>query len=110
LIALPPSDKILRPWRYDRSETPAQQTLHRARTRKRPGAIPAALHRIALEKLVLLDAATKLDDLAAWPSLRLEKLKGDRRAQHSIRINSQYRICFVWREPDAFEVEIVDYH
>lgn len=72
--------------------------------------LPSTLHRTAFEKLVLLDAATRLEDLAVWPSLRLEKLKGDRRAQHSIRINDRYRICFVWRDPDAFEVEIVDYH
>ena len=59
---------------------------------------------------MLLDAATALRDLAVWPSLRLEKLKGNRKGQHSIRINRQYRICFVWREKDAFDVAIVDYH
>lgn len=69
-----------------------------------------SLHGIALEKLILLDAATRLDDLAAWPSMRLEKLKGARKGQHSIRINDQYRICFLWRGIDAFDVEIVDYH
>jgi proteic killer suppression protein len=68
------------------------------------------LHRAGVERIVLLDAATRLDDLAIWPSLRLEKLKGDRRHQHSIRINDRYRICFVWRGTDAFDVEIVDYH
>jgi proteic killer suppression protein len=72
--------------------------------------MPPNLHRIALEKLVLLDAASRLDDLAAWPSLRLEKLKGDRSDQHSIRINSKYRVCFVWNGQDALDVEIVDYH
>ena len=72
--------------------------------------LPSELHRIALEKLILLDAAHRLDDLAVWPSLRLEKLKGNRREQHSIRINARYRICFRWRDGDAFDAEIVDYH
>jgi toxin HigB-1 len=72
--------------------------------------LPGALHSSALGKLILLDAAVALRDLAVWPSLRLEKLKGDRKGQYSIRINNQYRICFVWRDPDAFEVEITDYH
>src|SRR5881296_413629 len=72
--------------------------------------LPVHLHSVALETLVLLDAATGLEDLAIWPSLRLEKLKGDRKGQHSVRISDQYRICFVWRGADAYDVEIVDYH
>jgi toxin HigB-1 len=72
--------------------------------------LPRRLHTTAQENLVLLDAAASLNDLAVWPSLRLERLKGDRSEQHSIRINSQYRICFEWRSPDAFDVEITDYH
>ncbi len=72
--------------------------------------LPRPLHRLALEKLVFLDAATSLNDLTIWPSLRLEKLRGDRRGQHSIRINDQYRICFAWQEIGAVGVEIVDYH
>jgi len=72
--------------------------------------LPTALHEIALEKLVLLDAAARLDDLAVWPSLRLEKLHSDRAGQHSIRINKRYRICFRWSEGHAYDVEIVDYH
>jgi proteic killer suppression protein len=72
--------------------------------------LPANLHRLALEKLILLDAATRLDDLSAWPSLRLEKLKGNRADQYSIRINNRFRICFAWKQSDAFDVEIVDYH
>ncbi len=79
-------------------------------TKSSRSVLPPNLHRIALEKLVLLDAAARLDDLRAWPSLRLEKLKGDRTQQHSIRINDRYRICFVWRGADSFDVEIVDYH
>ncbi len=58
----------------------------------------------------MLDAALALDDLRLPPGNRLEKLRGDRRGQHSIRINNQYRICFVWRQHDAYDVEITDYH
>ena len=64
----------------------------------------------AERKLVMLDSAVKLGDLAASPGNRLEKLSGDRSAQYSIRINDQWRICFVWRDGDAFDVEIADYH
>jgi len=60
-------------------------------------------------KLALLDAATSLRDLAL-PGLRLEKLAGDRAGQYSIRINDQFRICFYWRDGDAHEVEVTDYH
>jgi proteic killer suppression protein len=72
--------------------------------------LPVILHANAREKLLFLDAATALDDLLAWPSLRLEKLKGDRSGQISIRINDQYRICFVWHGNNAINVGIVDYH
>ena len=65
---------------------------------------------VALRKLRMLDAATVLDDLRLPPGNRLEKLKGDRAGQHSIRINQQWRICFRWRSEDAYDVEIVDYH
>ena len=58
----------------------------------------------------MLDAAKKLDDLRVPPGNRLEKLAGDRNGQHSIRINDQYRICFVFRDSHAYEVEITDYH
>jgi proteic killer suppression protein len=58
----------------------------------------------------MLDGAVILGDLKCPPGNRLEKLRGDRQGQHSIRINDQYRICFVWRGHDAFEVEITDYH
>ncbi len=58
----------------------------------------------------MLDAADSLNDLRVPPGNRLEPLKGDRAGQHSVRINDQWRICFVWRGGDAFEVEIVDYH
>jgi proteic killer suppression protein len=58
----------------------------------------------------MLDGALNLDDLKCPPENRLEKLRGDREGQYSIRINDQYRICFVWLGHDAFEVEIADYH
>jgi proteic killer suppression protein len=64
----------------------------------------------ALHKLQMLNAARTLSDLLAPPANRLEALKGDRKGQHSIRVNDQYRICFVWRGGDAHQVEIVDYH
>jgi proteic killer suppression protein len=68
------------------------------------------LRRIALRKLTILDAAEVLDDLCIPPGNRLEKLSGNRTGQYSIRINDQWRICFLWRDGDAFDVEIVDYH
>ena len=70
----------------------------------------AGVQRVALRKLRMLDAATTLDDLRLPPGNRLEKLKGDRAGQHSIRINQQWRICFRWRSGSAHDVEIVDYH
>ena len=69
-----------------------------------------AIERQALRKLDLLDAAADLRTLSKLPGNRLEKLKGGREGQHSIRINGQWRICFVWREGHAYEAEIVDYH
>ncbi len=69
-----------------------------------------AFERVAQRKLRQIDVATELRDLAAPPGNRLEALRGDREGQHSIRINDQWRICFVWRDSDAYDVEIVDYH
>lgn len=68
-----------------------------------------SIEKPARVRLELLDAATSLADLSL-PGLRLEALRGDREGQHSIRINDQYRICFEWRDGDAYRVEIVDYH
>ena len=68
------------------------------------------MQRVALRKLRMLDAAEKLDDLRVPPGNRLERLRGDRSGQHSIRINDQWRICFRWQAGDAYDVEIVDYH
>lgn len=70
----------------------------------------AAVETIAMRKLAMLNRAARLGDLRIPPGNRLEALRGDRVGQHSIRINDQFRICFVWRGVDAFEVEIVDYH
>ena len=78
--------------------------------RQRSTRFAAGVHRAALRKLLLLDAAEKLEDLRIPPGNRLEKLAGNRQGQHSIRINDQWRICFRWSEGDAYEVEIVDYH
>ena len=65
---------------------------------------------VALRRLVQVDSAGELRDLASPPANRLEALKGDRTGQYSIRINDQYRICFRWRDGDAYGVEITDYH
>ena len=72
--------------------------------------IPARLRKTALKKLQMLNAAATLSDLALPPGNRLERLRGDREGQHSIRVNEQYRVCFEWREGNAYEVEITDYH
>ena len=71
---------------------------------------PPNLHRIAWRKLVMLDAAERLNDLRVPPGNRLEKLGGEREGQYSIRTNDQWRICFRWSEGDAYDVEVVDYH
>lgn len=69
-----------------------------------------AIARVAQRKLLMLDAAEALADLRSPPGNRLERLKGDRAGQHSIRINDQWRICFRWSNGRADDVEIVDYH
>ena len=86
-------------------EKHTEQLFHRRGSRKF-----RAFERVALRKLDMLHAATALQDLAAVPGNHLEALKGDRRGQHSIRINGQWRICFIWRGCDACDVEIMDYH
>jgi proteic killer suppression protein len=77
--------------------------------RRVPGRKFQRIERTARLKLDFLDAAAALTDLTL-PGLRLEKLSGNRAGQYSIRINEQYRICFRWREGDAYEVEVTDYH
>jgi len=71
--------------------------------------LPQDIQRVARRKLRMLNAATRLDDLRIPPANRLEALSGDRTGQHSIRVNQQWRICFVWND-GAEAVEIVDYH
>jgi proteic killer suppression protein len=72
--------------------------------------LPRNIQRLAARKLEQIDAATVLATLRIPPGNQLEALKGDRQGQQSIRINKQWRVCFVWRAGDAFDVEIVDYH
>lgn len=69
-----------------------------------------AFERVARRKLLYLHRARSLQDLLAPPGNRLEALRGDRKGQHSIRINDQWRVCFVWKNGDAYNVEIIDYH
>jgi proteic killer suppression protein len=69
-----------------------------------------SFERAARRKLLLLHRSRSLRDLLVPPGNRLEALKGDRRGQHSMRINDRWRICFIWSDGDAFDVEIVDYH
>lgn len=68
------------------------------------------IERVARRKLLMLQAAMQLDALKSPPGNQLEALKGNRRGQHSIRINDQWRVCFVWKDDGAHNVEIVDYH
>lgn len=72
--------------------------------------LPQNIQRNGRMKLEILDSANVLRDLTIPPGNRLEKLSGNRKGQHSIRINQQWRICFVWRNGNVYEVEIVDYH
>ena len=83
-----------------------ERLFRRERSKKYGGSMQYA----ALRKLLILDAAESLEDLSIPPSNRLEKLSGNRRGQHSIRINDQWRICFRWKNGQAHGVEIVDYH
>ena len=69
-----------------------------------------AIERAALRKLDMVDAASDLRTLSAIPGNRLERLRGDREGQYSIRINQQWRVCFTWQSGDAYDVEITDYH
>lgn len=77
------------------------------RTRK---ALPQELHRSALKKLQILRAARSLSELRNFPGLKLERLKGKRKDEYSIRINDQFRVCFRWVEGDAIDVSVEDYH
>lgn len=72
--------------------------------------LPRDIQRVALRKLYVIHRSQSLNDLRVPPANRLEKLKGSRAGQHSIRINDQWRVCFRWVGADAYDVEIVDYH
>ena len=84
----------------------AERIFQRQRSRK----LPPEIQRVARRKLLQIDAATRLETLLVPPGNRLEALSADRVGQHSVRINDRWRICFVWRGGDAYDVEIVDYH
>ena len=84
----------------------AERIFRRQRSRK----LPHDMQQVALRMLRMLNRAITINDLRVPPANRLEKLKGDRVGQHSIRINNRWRICFEWQEGDAYQVEIVDYH
>jgi proteic killer suppression protein len=86
---------------------PATQRLFNREAVKR---FPANIQRIARKKLEILNAAETLEDLRRPPGNRLEALQGDRKGQHSIRINDRWRLCFVFKDGDAYHVEITDYH
>lgn len=83
-----------------------EQLSNREQSRK----LPHGIQRTAMRKLWMLDAAINLNDLKVPPGNHLETLRGDRKGQHSIRINQQWRICFYWRNGNAYDVEITDYH
>ncbi len=84
----------------------AQKIFERQRSRK----LPSEIQQVALRKLRMLNRAETLQDLRVPPANRLERLVGNRVGQYSIRINDQWRICFGWKDGDATDVEIVDYH
>lgn len=72
--------------------------------------LPDDIQQVALRKLRMVNNAKNINDMRIPPANRLEKLKGDRSGQYSIRINDKWRICFVWKDSDAYNVEITDYH
>lgn len=74
------------------------------------GRLPINIQQVSLRKLRMINNAKSLNDLRMPPANRLEKLKGDREGQYSIRVNDQWRIYFIWQAGDAYEVEITDYH
>ncbi len=75
-----------------------------------PKGFPSDLVAVARRKLRMIHRSINLNDLRVPPANRLEALKGDRKGQHSIRINDQFRVCFLWKDGDAFDVEVTDYH
>ena len=83
---------------------------HKVYERKFSKKLPHDIQRVAYRKLLMIDSAIDVQDLIIPPANRLEKLSGDREGQYSIRINKQFRICFIWEDGSAWDVEIVDYH
>ena len=83
-----------------------EKIFNRTKSRK----LPSDIQHLARRKLIMLDAATDLNSLRIPTGNRLEALKSNRKGQHSIRINDQWRICFRWKAEDAYDVEITDYH
>ena len=90
----------------DFKDKETQKVFERKRSRK----LPSDIQQVALRKLRMLNRAETLQDLRVPPANRLERLVGDREGQYSIRINDQWRICFLWQDGDALDIEIVDYH
>ncbi len=88
----------------------ADKDTERLWNRQHVCSIPTDLQRRARKKLLVVNAAESVQDLRSPPGNHLEELKGDRKGQHSIKINDQFRVCFVWRGGDAYEVEVTDYH
>ena len=88
------------------ADAETEKVFNRQFSRRLPGDIQS----VALRKLRMLNNAHAVKDLRSPPANRLEKLSGKREGQHSIRINDQWRVCFVWRDGDAYDVEIADYH
>jgi len=82
----------------------------RVYSREGSGKLPRDIQQVSLRKLRMIDNAKNLNDLKIPPANRLEKLRGDRAGQYSIRINDQWRICFTWQKGDAYDVEIAAYH
>ncbi len=88
----------------------ADKDTERVFSGRRPKKLPAQILDRAEAKLLILDSVVEVGELGQPPGNRLEQLKGDRAGQWSVRINQQYRICFVWSNDDAYDVEITDYH
>jgi proteic killer suppression protein len=88
------------------ADAETEKIHHGSASRRLPQNLQSVMHR----KLVMIDAAANLEDLRVPPGNRLEALKGDRRGQHSVRVNQKWRVCFVWTKSGPAEVEIVDYH
>lgn len=93
---------VIRTFKY--KET--QKIFDRQRSRK----LPSNIQQVALRKLRMLNRAETIQDLRVPPANRLERLKGDREGQYSIRVNDRWRVCFDWKDGDALNVELVDYH